>query len=256
MVKKELSYQQEIVKNRKYYLKRFISRNTWWNIKEGADLFSRENTMYRLLKGLKIPRKDFFLLWNEKYDGVIGTRRVKGERWRKKKHTLSDIRKCVELAGEELGKIHNVPLPKGLKYLGDARLQTMKHLFPISEEIVEDEEKLVLLHGDYHPGNILYDKKKRRVILRAVIDFEEAAYGDPRWDVAYYSRCLMLSSLTREEKLNLVDLFLSSYYIESGRDYNRKGLQRWIELIEKRNSYVNENLPKGWTKFKEEKILL
>jgi aminoglycoside phosphotransferase (APT) family kinase protein len=39
----------------------------------------------------------------------------------------------------------------------------------------------VLLHGDYHPGNVLW----RHGELRAVIDWEDAGFGDPIADVAY-----------------------------------------------------------------------
>jgi aminoglycoside phosphotransferase (APT) family kinase protein len=65
-----------------------------------------------------------------------------------------------------------------------------------------------LVHIDYWPGNILWDQGR----ITAVIDWEEAAYGDPGIDVAY-CRMEMLLSGTGE----VAGEFLKAYEAEMGR---------------------------------------
>jgi aminoglycoside phosphotransferase (APT) family kinase protein len=43
-----------------------------------------------------------------------------------------------------------------------------------------DPDRMVVLHGDFWPGNVIWDQGR----LRAVIDWEDAALGDPLADLA------------------------------------------------------------------------
>ncbi len=65
-----------------------------------------------------------------------------------------------------------------------------------------------LLHIDYWPGNILWDQGR----ISAVLDWEEAAYGDPAIDVAY---CCMEMTIYGHEKAAAA--FLNSYESIIGR---------------------------------------
>jgi len=65
----------------------------------------------------------------------------------------------------------------------------------------------VLLHIDYWTGNILWHKNR----ISAVIDWEEAAYGDPAVDVAYARMNILLMGLP-----NAADEFLRVYESETG----------------------------------------
>lgn len=65
----------------------------------------------------------------------------------------------------------------------------------------------VLLHLDYWSGNILWDENE----ISAVIDWEEAAYGDPGVDVGYALMNMMLMGLP-----DAADEFLRVYESEMG----------------------------------------
>lgn len=65
-----------------------------------------------------------------------------------------------------------------------------------------------LVHIDYWTGNILWAGGK----ITAVLDWEEAAYGDPGYDVAY-----MRAELALLGGLSLADQFLAAYEAEYGR---------------------------------------
>jgi aminoglycoside phosphotransferase (APT) family kinase protein len=59
-----------------------------------------------------------------------------------------------------------------------------------------------LVHLDYWPGNILWEGDR----ISAVVDWEEAAFGDPGIDVAYCRMDLFLRGLSKA-----ADVFLSAY---------------------------------------------
>jgi len=64
------------------------------------------------------------------------------------------------------------------------------------------------IHSDYSPGNILWDQGR----ITAVLDWEEAAFGDPAADVAY---CRMYLYLTGNQPG--ADEFLRLYEAATGR---------------------------------------
>jgi aminoglycoside phosphotransferase (APT) family kinase protein len=64
-----------------------------------------------------------------------------------------------------------------------------------------------LVHIDYWSGNILWHKNQ----ISAVLDWEEAAYGDPVIDVAYARMNMILMGLTQS-----ADDFLRIYETEMG----------------------------------------
>ncbi len=64
-----------------------------------------------------------------------------------------------------------------------------------------------LVHLDYWPGNILWERGR----IAAVIDWEEAAYGDPAIDVAYCEMNLLLSGLRAA-----AEVFLDAYQAARG----------------------------------------
>jgi len=65
-----------------------------------------------------------------------------------------------------------------------------------------------LVHIDYWSGNILWDEGR----IAAVVDWEEAAYGDPGIDVAYCRMDMVLSG-----QGDAADEFLRAYEMEMGR---------------------------------------
>lgn len=65
-----------------------------------------------------------------------------------------------------------------------------------------------LVHIDYWPGNLLWEG----IHISAVVDWEEAAYGDPAIDVAY---CRMNMAL--DDMPQAMDEFLHTYEVQTGR---------------------------------------
>jgi aminoglycoside phosphotransferase (APT) family kinase protein len=86
---------------------------------------------------------------------------------------------------------------------GTAVWHAVHTLFPTIQPVPP-----TLMHVDYWLGNILWHNQR----LTAVLDWEEAAFGDPGYDVAYLR--LELAMLGTEK---LADAFLDVYVQEYGR---------------------------------------
>ena len=71
-----------------------------------------------------------------------------------------------------------------------------------------------LVHTDYWPGNVLWDAGR----ISAVVDWEEAGYGDPGADVGYARMNLILSGLDEA-----ADEFLRIYENETGAEVANLG---------------------------------
>jgi aminoglycoside phosphotransferase (APT) family kinase protein len=71
-----------------------------------------------------------------------------------------------------------------------------------------------LVHVDYSPGNILWQGDQ----IAAVLDWEEASYGDPGYDVAYAYMHLHLLGLE-----NAARTFLEMYEVEAGHQVENLG---------------------------------
>ena len=90
-----------------------------------------------------------------------------------------------------------------------------------------EERPGVLIHGDCHPGNLLSDGRR----ITAMLDWEDSAIGDPRFDVARMDRCLRhLGSA------DLADLFLHVY--QDNADFELGPMKFWVELWRLRDQSV------------------
>ncbi|PIZ64072.1 hypothetical protein COY15_05860 [Candidatus Roizmanbacteria bacterium CG_4_10_14_0_2_um_filter_39_12] len=56
----------------------------------------------------------------------------------------------------------------------------------LKDYIRKGNYKVVPIHGDLAPGNIIISHKKEDCILLRIIDFERTRMGDRLWDLAYY----------------------------------------------------------------------
>ena len=88
-----------------------------------------------------------------------------------------------------------------------------------------------MVHIDYWPGNVLWDQGQ----ITAVVDWEEAAYGDPAIDVAYCRMEMFLSG-----RGHVADEFLDAYQTEVGMQVANLGF--W-ELAASARPMFN---PEGW----------
>jgi aminoglycoside phosphotransferase (APT) family kinase protein len=89
------------------------------------------------------------------------------------------------------------------------------------------ERPACLVHGDCHPGNILMDGET----ITAVIDWEEAALGDPRIDLCWLEHAI------RHHDDTLADQFCRAYEEQAG--YALGDLQIWSEFLEVRYQIVH-----------------
>jgi aminoglycoside phosphotransferase (APT) family kinase protein len=89
------------------------------------------------------------------------------------------------------------------------------------------ERPACLVHGDCHPGNILMDGET----VTAVIDWEEAALGDPHIDVCWLEHAI------RRHDDTLADQFRRAYEERAG--YTLGDLQIWSEFLEVRYQIVH-----------------
>jgi aminoglycoside phosphotransferase (APT) family kinase protein len=89
----------------------------------------------------------------------------------------------------------------------------------------------VLVHLDYWPGNILWKGPK----ITAVVDWEEAACGDPTIDVAYCRMDMFLRGMN-----DTAELFLAAYEAETGRTVKNLGFWELAAAVRPMFS------PDGW----------
>jgi len=110
----------------------------------------------------------------------------------------ADLNDMLRKMATELARIHRVPLGPELAILGQRRESAGRLIMQAPEQLDEslDEARVraelaalwpwqqhnadVLLHGDYWPGNLLWNDSE----LAAVLDWEGAERGDPLSDVA------------------------------------------------------------------------
>lgn len=114
------------------------------------------------------------------------------------------------------------PLPEALDYLPDeSRWQDLRrHLQGCADSAYRGEP--VLLHGDFWPGNLLWQDDR----VTAVIDWEDAALGDPLSDLASsrleltwkfgpeaaarFTHCYTAHRPVEERRLRLWDVYVAA----------------------------------------------
>jgi aminoglycoside phosphotransferase (APT) family kinase protein len=126
---------------------------------------------------------------------------------------FTDPLACAAEMGRLLARIHAVPCNQAsIPFLLDANAEALWFLnkghdlpdevrsFPHGEaywkkllDLLPDVKQSapMLVHIDYWPGNLLWQEGR----ISAVVDFEEAALGDPAIDVAYCRMDLMIRGL-------------------------------------------------------------
>jgi aminoglycoside phosphotransferase (APT) family kinase protein len=128
-----------------------------------------------------------------------------------------------------LAKIHSIPCDavtrsllldansEALWFLHSGVVPDYMHAYPDGVEVWQTVHDLwpdihqvqpTLVHLDYWPGNVLWDQGQ----ITGVIDWEEAAYGDPAIDVAYCRMDMFTSGMAQA-----ADELLLAYEAEMGR---------------------------------------
>jgi aminoglycoside phosphotransferase (APT) family kinase protein len=125
-----------------------------------------------------------------------------------------------------IGKGDAMPQYVAAHPLGPLVWETILEHLPTYQEVSP-----TLVHIDYWSGNILWDAQQ----ISAVVDWEEAAFGDPGIDVAY---CRMDTVLANSH--DAADEFLKFYEAETGKPVANLGLWQLAASI---RPMIN---PVGW----------
>jgi aminoglycoside phosphotransferase (APT) family kinase protein len=142
----------------------------------------------------------------------------------------ADPLNCARALATTLAQIHSVPCDAEARgFLLDANSEATWFLrsddvpdymlahpdgarvWQAAHDLLSDIQPVppTLVHIDYWLGNVLWD----RGCITAVVDWEEAAYGDPGIDVAYCRMDMCLNGMGRRA----ADEFLNVYEAEMGR---------------------------------------
>lgn len=131
---------------------------------------------------------------------------------------------CTSLA-HKLLQIHTVP-PKQVPFLEKFQLKKTPEVLDLemSEDLIrsvlkktpEPEYKPVLLHGDFWPGNMLWEKNK----ISSILDWEDALVGPALFDVAN-CRLELLWFSGREA----METFTNAYF--ENKNWSKENLAYW-----------------------------
>ncbi|MDR2902658.1 MAG: phosphotransferase [Lactobacillales bacterium] len=122
--------------------------------------------------------------------------------------------KCDELSAKSKKRFGVFVLYRFLLYLLKNRIAQMQ-----KADLVRSPEKIKLLHGDFHLGNILFHKGK----LQAFLDFEELRGGYPTEDLMR----LVLSAVNKTPSFGGRYKILNKF-IPYLVDKNKYDLQEWM----------------------------
>jgi thiamine kinase-like enzyme len=120
-------------------------------------------------------------------------------------------------------------LSKNLKN-AKVRESVRKVLTDLRKYVASDRTKLVPLHGDFAPQNIVVSQENENPELR-ILDFERARIGDNLWDYAYYYGWLQRTDLEAavtwrrtveescsKEEIKMFDAFVILFHAWTIRD--------------------------------------
>lgn len=213
------SFQHVVVKNKRgdgsvLYCKTFRGQHSWWNTKKMLTLCKNEIAMTKLLNRRYLRSYDTF---------SMTTRELKG-------YTCANSTSCVDFdsIAKLLATIHSVGVP----FPSYGTQQYQRTQFSSRWFGEDDPSDIVVLHGDFHLGNVFVKKNKARAI-----DFEEATIGDRYWDLAEMCRSIILSRCGETED------FLECYSAHACISVNMAKVQQFMNLIADRNRAFNDRIP-------------
>lgn len=210
-------------------LRRYVSTLSWWRPDDRGKA-QREATICAWLHGLGLPAPDVYLREFGPWGDVVLFSRVAGRELLAQRASLSEVVGAhIDAFARLLARLHrlsppeevrrvvpSVSLPGALANLA-AMAATIEQpeLGRAIERVLElaydvPEVGPVLVHGDYHLLNARFDGEA----ISGLLDWEYAALGDPRWDVA--NAYMQLVDFGAAEA---ADRFLSTYLAESGWEF-------------------------------------
>ena len=209
-----------------------VRRYAVWGDYDRGEKARREFRTFKLLKGHGIPAPQ--PLYLDEKGAILGTpgivtRYVPGQAVMLPANPPDDPVSWAGALAALLARIHSIPCDSAARsFLLDANAeatwfarseaapdfmsahpdgalvwQAVRDLLPDIRPVPP-----TLVHVDYWPGNVLWDEGR----ITAVLDWEEAAYGDPGIDVAYCRMDMFLSGMGQA-----ADEFLGVYEEEMGQ---------------------------------------
>jgi len=118
------------------------------------------------------------------------------------------------------------PVPQGTtaalrerlgSFVGADRAVTVAHWCDWVDEVQAEATSRVLLHGDFAGHNVLWDAEER--VLKGVVDFEEAAAGDPNYDLRYLP--------SQADTLALLHDVIDEYTTLGGEELELRKVMAW-----------------------------
>ena len=222
------SFQQKLWRiktiDKSYILRQYISNNSWWSYGK-ASIQKRELEAYRLCEknGIKTPK-----ILNEK-DNYVLFEDVEG-----KPGTEFDRDKVTVLMAKLLQKLHSINEVEGESSIGVSKAFDDKKTC----------NRYRLLHGDFHNKNVLFIEKDGELEVLAILDFEEATFGNYLWDVTYYLWYLathVYKDCDTETKIEKMQLFLNEYSDDNDdENFGIDDIIRFCGYLNTRNSQIKE----------------
>lgn len=215
------------------YEKIFTGKKSWWGSK------NKWWCIWRLKGDNELYERELFMTrnFNNRYfiststDSIV-TSNIKGK-------TLDRVsRPSMKSVARLLASIHTRKIDDCEKYLADASIKNQLSRIKstsFNNFLIKNDDDKVILHGDFHLGNVMFYKSKA-----TAIDFEEAAYGSRYWDLAEFCRCLIL---TKKDSSKLIERFLYWYERYADIYIDVFKLEIFMNLIAARNIYFNSKLP-------------
>lgn len=220
-------------------LRRFKSRLSWWNVDDDKKP-QREATVMRWLHDEEMPVARIHVIESGRHGDVLLQRRLPGVVWFDiDRNFPRAVAPYIDQYARLLAQLHNLEVPYAVQKVvpritihsvlralrgwaeqaqDDNLLRTIDRVAAEADSAVEAEPRLV--HGDYHFANVLLNEGR----ISGVIDWEFAAYGDPRWDVVAAYQLLV-----EFEAASAADRFLNVYLEESELTFN--GPPLWNVVI-------------------------
>ena len=194
-----------------------------WVQEHSAANLATVGPLFEVLKKCNFPAAVY--LRNSNGDMVFDNGSTVAVAMREEKGAVRSIdAKSAFFAGETLAQLHSIPCSKvkprltwfhpdfiasGLGEL-DGRIdpKAVKRLHAASEAIGKVHGislRRSIVHGDYHPGNLLFNRNR----LTAVLDWEEATYGPSVIDIAYVVFIVFIP--TCKTNIDIYSRFIAGY---------------------------------------------
>lgn len=187
------------MKNERLMVRRYVSPISWWRPDDNGKA-QREATVCRWLKGQGMPVPMVYLReFTPQGDIVLFERLPAADLGIGERPLAEVVGPYITAAAELLAELHALEPSTEVKQVvphvtlasAAANLAAISHQIEQPElagyinQVMERmydivEEPPVLLHGDFHFLNILIADEG----ISGLVDWEYAAIGDPRWDVA------------------------------------------------------------------------